>query len=81
MVLKPEKFEGKSDLGDYISHIQDCAKLSGWDDRSKYLLLAANLWGVARKYYDGLPQEDKKDYDSLLTALRRRLGRGHLQDP
>ena len=80
MVLKPEKFEGKSDLGEYISHFQDCAELGGWDDRSKCLVLAANLRGAARKYYDGLPQEDKKDYDSLLTALRRRFGGGHLQD-
>ena len=80
MVLKPEKFEGKNDLGEYLSHFQDCAELGGWDDRSKCLLLAANLRGAARKYYDGLRHEEKKDYESLLSALRQRFGDGHLQD-
>ena len=80
MVLKPDKYEGKGDLEEYLSHFQDCAELGAWDSRSKCLLLAANLRGAARKYYDGLRSEEKKDYATLLAALRRRFGGRHLLD-
>ena len=79
MVLKPEKFEGKVDWAEYISHFQDCAELGNWDDRSKCLLLAANLRGATRKYYDGLRVEEK-DYQSLQDALKRRFGNEHRQE-
>ena len=79
MVLKPEKFEGKVVWAEYISHFQDCAELGNWDDRSKGLLLAANLRGATRKYHDGLRVEEK-DYQSLQDALKRRFGNEHRQE-
>ena len=80
MVVKPEKFDGKGDWAEYISHFNDCAELGGWDNKAKCLVLAANLRDAARKYYTGLGADEKKDYDRLVTALRRRFGGEHRQD-
>ena len=80
MVVKPEKYEGKGDWSEYISHFNDCAALGNWDDRTKCLILAANLHGAARKYYTGLSADEKKHYERLTSALRRRFGGEHRQD-
>lgn len=80
MVVKPETYEGKGDWSEYFSHFSDCAELGGWDNRVKCLVLAANLRGAARKYYAGLGQEEKQNYDRLTAALRRRFGGEHRQD-
>ena len=44
------------------------------------MILAANLRGAARKYYTGLSAEEKRDYSSLTSALRRRFGGEHRQE-
>ena len=80
MVVKPETYEGKGDWAEYISHFEDCAELGGWDNKSKCLVLAANLRGAARKYYTGLGNDEKKDYIKLVSALRRRFGGEHRQN-
>ena len=80
IVVKPEKYEGKGDWSEYISHFNDCAALGNWDDRTKCLILAANLHGAARKYYTGLSADEKKHYERLTSALRRRFGGEHRQD-
>lgn len=80
MVVRPETYDGKVDWSEYFSHFSDCAELGGWDNRAKCLVLAANLRGAARKYYTGLTLDEKKDYDRLTAALRRRFGGEHRQD-
>ena len=80
MFVKPEKYDGKGDWAEYISHFSDCAELGSWDDRTKCLVLAANLRDAARKYYAGLSAEEKKDYDKLTSALKWRFGGEHRQD-
>lgn len=47
MVVKPEKYDGKGDWAEYISHFNDFAELGGWDNRAKCLVLPANLRGAA----------------------------------
>lgn len=80
MVVKPETYEGKGDWAEYLSHFNDCAELGGWDNKVKCLVLAANLRGAARKYYTGLGREEKKDYNRLILALKKRFGGEHRQD-
>ena len=80
MVVKLERYDGKGDWAEYISHFSDCAALGNWDDRTKCLILAANLHATARKYYTVLPTEDKRDYGGLVAALRKRFGGKHRQD-
>ena len=80
MVVKPERYDKKGDWAEFISHFSDCAALGNWDDGTKCLILAANLHATARKYYTGLPTEDKRDYGRLVAALRKRFGGEHRQD-
>ena len=80
MVIRPETFEGKEDWADYISHFSDCAELGEWDDRNTCLVLAAQLRGAARKFYNGLSLKERKSYEKLVTSLRRRFGSENRQE-
>ena len=80
MLIKSEPYDGKQDWTEYISHFADCAELGEWDNRTKCLVLAANLRDAARKYYSGLGSDEKKDYDKLVIALGRRFGGEYRQD-
>ena len=80
MVMKPEKYDGKGDWAEYLCHFEDCADLSGWDNRSKCLILATSLQDGARKYYAGLKPAEKGSYTRLVSALQRRYGNEHKQE-
>ena len=52
--IKPDTYDGSYAFERYISHFNDCAELGLWDDRIKVLMLASNLRGAARDFYDSL---------------------------
>ncbi|KAH3810426.1 hypothetical protein DPMN_138818 [Dreissena polymorpha] len=63
-----------------MSHFEDWAELSGWDDKSKCLFLASCLRGSARSFYISLPQSEKRDYFLLCRRLASRFSNSKHQN-
>ena len=78
MSLKPNHFDGLQDLNEYLSHFRLCSDINGWTDADRCKVLAAMLQGAARTYYMGLTEEDKSDYQSLISCLVRRFASENL---
>jgi len=57
-----------------MSHFEDCAELSGWDIRTKCLILASCLRGSARACYMSLSVAERRDYGLLCRQLAARFG-------
>ena len=72
--LKPDTYDGSQNFEQYASHFQDCSELSGWNEHTKVLLLAASLRGPARNYYMSLPHTERRDYFLLTARLTERFG-------
>ncbi|KAH3703296.1 hypothetical protein DPMN_026552 [Dreissena polymorpha] len=74
MHVKPDTYEGSGPFESYVSHFEDCAELSGWDMRTKVLMLSSSLRGTARTYYMSLPEQERRDYRILSSRLNNRFG-------
>jgi hypothetical protein len=72
--IKPDTYDGSQSYEQYASHFQDCAELSGWDSRTKVLILASCLRGQARTYYMSLSDNERRDYFLLSNRLKQRFG-------
>jgi len=73
-LMKPDTFDGSNDFEAYMSHFKDCAELSGWDIRTKGLLLASCLRESARACYLSLSVAERRDYILLCRRLAVRFG-------
>ena len=73
-LMKPDTFDGSHDFEAYMSHFEDCAELSGWDIRTKCLILASCLRGSARACYMSLSIAERRDYGLLCRQLAARFG-------
>ena len=67
--IKPDMYDGNSSYEQYASHFEDCSELSGWDNRTKVLMLAASLRGAARSFYMCLTEDERRNYITLTTHL------------
>ena len=72
--IKPDMYDGNSSYEQYASHFEDCSELSGWDNRTKVLMLAASLRGAARSFYMSLTEDERRNYITLTTRLSARFG-------
>ena len=72
--IKPDTYDGSYAFERYISHFNDCAELGLWDDRIKVLMLASNLRGTARDFYDSLSKRDRRNFETLSERLTYRFG-------
>jgi hypothetical protein len=72
--MKPEPFSRKESWEEYLSHTEDCSKLSQWSDKQKVLLLAASLRDQARSYHMSLAQVERLSYDALVNRFNQRFG-------
>lgn len=70
----PETFSGaKTDLKDWLSHFDLVADANEWTSADKGINLACSLRGNAQQILRDLPVEERKNYDSILHALKRRF--------
>ena len=67
-----EKFDGKTDWGEYLNYFGLCAKIEGWDEQMLGLQLAANLTGAARSALNELPFEDQIKFEVVTEYLGKR---------
>ena len=72
--MKPDTYDGSTAFEQYMSHFEDCAELSNWDDRTRVLVLASCLRGPARNFYISLSVAERRDYYDLRRRLRERFG-------
>ena len=71
---KPRVYDGNEDFDDYLSQFEIVADLNNWDYRTKSLQLAGHLAKDACGILGELGTEQRRDYDTLVTALKRRFG-------
>ena len=71
---KPRVYDGNEDFDDYISQFEIIADSNKWDYRTKSLQLAGNLAREACGLLGELSEEQRRDYDSLVHALKMRFG-------
>ena len=70
---EPSKYDGKTDLADYLFHFSKVAKRNGWDYADCGIELATCLMGEAREVLSCLPIEIEDDYNTLVDALSTRF--------
>ncbi len=70
---EPDKYDGKSDLTDYLCHFGKVAKINKWTYTDCGLELAISLMGEARSVLPDLPKLKEDDYLSLVHALIQRF--------
>ena len=72
--IKPDTYDGTGSFEQYMSHFDDCAELSNWNERTRVLILASGLRGTARNFYMSLPDSDRRHYSTLVPQLADRFG-------
>ena len=74
-----EMFSGEdteNTLDDWIPSVKQAATWNGWTNRELLIQLAGHLKGRARQEWSLLSEEDRKDYETGVRALRARLDTG-----
>jgi hypothetical protein len=66
------KYDGKTDIRNYLVQFDLTANYNGWNDEECGLQLATSLIGEAREVLSFLPLEMASDYESLYEALMKR---------
>ncbi len=71
-VMEAPKFDGKSELRDYLAQFNIIAELNRWSYEDRGIRLAACMNDEARSVVSSLTYEEATDYDALVSALRCR---------
>lgn len=69
----PQRYNGKGDLKDFLSHFNAVAKWNGWNDDEKGLQLGISLVEDAREVFASLPASDQDNFEFLCEALTSRF--------
>lgn len=72
-VVKPTKYDGSTDLGDYLNHFDLCVKVNGWDAQQAGMFLGLSLAGPARRLLTGRTPATVAGYVELRQALVERF--------
>lgn len=75
--MKPQNYDGKEDLEEYLTQFELISELNNWGYKSKSLYLAGNLTGDARGLINELNEHDRRDFDAIVNALKNRFGSIH----
>lgn len=70
---EPAKFNGKSDLADYLTHFEAVSQWNRWNYEQQGLQLAISLVEDAREILQNIHEEERYDYNTLVEALKRRF--------
>ncbi|KAH3695100.1 hypothetical protein DPMN_082554 [Dreissena polymorpha] len=73
-LMKPDSYDGTRCFEQHMSHFEDCAELSYWDNRTKVLVLESSLCGAVRNCYMSLSESERRDYETLTSRLSQRFG-------
>ena len=70
---KPDVFDGKTNLHDYLVHFELIAEINRWNNTEKALELATSLRGDAQGILGDIRAENRHDYEHLVSALKARF--------
>lgn len=76
--LKPDTYDGRAPLREFLAQFELISLANKWDDFSKSVALASNLRGKARSILDGVAELEKLSFSELKSKLEFRFGEGHL---
>ena len=66
-------FDGNEDFDEYLSQFEIIADINKWDFHTKSLHLVGKLAGQACGILEELGEFERRDYDSLVNALKMRF--------
>ena len=72
-IIVPSKYDGQTDLGEYLSHFDLCIAANGWEAPQAGMFLGLSLTGVARRLLTGVEPATEAGYWELRAALERRF--------
>lgn len=76
--LKPDTFDGKVPLREFLSQFLLIARANNWDESTKTIALAASLRGKARTVLENIENFDSLDFSELRAKLELLFGEGNL---
>ena len=74
---RPEKFSGSgndTDFEAFLDQFEACARMSSWNEEEKRNQLILSVKDRARVVLSQLSEEQKRDYQSMVKALRDKIG-------
>jgi hypothetical protein len=72
-IVLPGKFDGTTDLAEYLSHFDLCIQANGWGTAQSGMFLGLSLTGVARRLLTDAEPTTEAGYWGLRSALERRF--------
>ena len=75
--VKPEKFSGSgndTDFQAFLDQFEVCARMNGWNEEEKANQLILCMKEKARVVMCQLSSNDKSSYESMVKALRKKIG-------
>lgn len=75
--LKPDTYDGKVPLREFLSQFSLIAIVNSWDDRTKTIILAANLRGKARIVLENIDNFEELTFAELRSKLELLFGDGN----
>ena len=72
--IKPQSYDGKEDLEEYLTQFELIAELNNWTYKNKSLYLASSLTGDARGLLNELNENDRRDFEAIVVSLKSRFG-------
>jgi len=76
--LKPDIFDGKVPLREFLSQFLLIARANNWDDSTKTIALAASLRGKARTVLENVENFESLSFPELKSKLELLFGEGNL---
>lgn len=74
--LKPDTFDGKVPLREFLSQFLLIARANNWDESTKTVALAASLRGKARTVLENLENFDNLSFSEIKSKLELLFGEG-----
>jgi hypothetical protein len=75
-IQRPPTYDGKVPWNAYLAQFSIAAEINGWTDEEKGRYLATSLTGPALQILGNLPDEQRRSYTRLVSALEARFSEG-----
>ena len=74
MEARPDKFDGRVSLREYLVHFESCGQINGWGEDEKATWLAASLKPDVIMALTGDRQINEMTYEEMVNCLEKRFG-------
>ena len=74
MEARPEKFDGRTSLKEYLVHFESCSQINGWEEGDMATWLAASLKPNVIMALSGDRRVNEMAYEEMVSCLEKRFG-------